>query len=145
MDTIKKSITIKAPKEKVWEILTNEPFRDIWMSEFSENSQVGGEYKEGEDLIFLDATGQGLKARVKKLTEYTLVELENIANIKNGIEDTSSSEFEAWKGTGDTYMLTDINGDTSLKIESSIPSGKEQMFTDLWNKALKKIKEIAEE
>lgn len=142
METIKKSVTIAAPKEKVWEILINEPFRDIWISEFSENSQVGGEYKTGADIIFLDATGEGLKSKVTALKEYELIKLENIASFKNGIEKNVE---DAWKGTGDTYMLSDINGDTILKIESSVPGHDAQLFSNLWTKALHKIKEISEE
>ena len=67
--TINKSIEIKAGRERVWQVLTQQPFLNEVLSIFMEGSTVKGEFKDGEEIIYLDPSGAGV---VGKVSEYKL-------------------------------------------------------------------------
>jgi uncharacterized protein YndB with AHSA1/START domain len=49
--TIKKTIEIKANKEKVWKVITEQPYLNEWNGAFMEGSVVKGEFREGAQII----------------------------------------------------------------------------------------------
>jgi hypothetical protein len=65
--------------------------------------------------------------------------------LSGGIEDYESSQATAVKGGRETYILTERNGITNLSIESDMGEEYFDMMSALWDKALEKIKKLAEE
>ena len=142
--TISKSIEIEAPKKKVWEVLLSPEYVNIWTSEFSEGSTVESDWRMGGTVIYKDKDGNGLKGRVtdKKSNELLRVEFEGV--LERGAENPDNDEFVMWKGCTDEYMLSERQGVTVLSVESEVPEEYFEPFGPLWDKSLRKIKQIAE-
>jgi uncharacterized protein YndB with AHSA1/START domain len=61
MQKINFSISINAPKEKVWKVLWNDDSYRKWTSAFAEGSYaVTDNWKEGTKVKFLDPKGSGM-------------------------------------------------------------------------------------
>ncbi len=142
--TIKKSIEIDAPKKKVWKVLSSPEYVNIWTSEFSEGSRVEGDLSIGGTVLYKDKEGNGLIGRVtdKKSNELLKVVFGGILN--GGVEDPESVEHGKWNGCADTYMLSERNDVTVLSIESEVPEEYFEPFIPLWDKSLRKIKQLSE-
>ncbi len=60
METKEFKISINAPKEKVWDVLWNDPFYRAWTSVFAEGSHAETDWKKGSKVLFLDNKGRGM-------------------------------------------------------------------------------------
>lgn len=141
--TINKAIEIKASKEKVWEVITQQPFLNEWTSAFMVGSTVKGEFKDGAQILYLDG-GMGV---VGKVTEYKLnqeLKIEIVAEIVNGEPDFNNPNSKKWEGCYDHYELTEKDGITTLILNSVFPAEYYNDFVPGWSKMLEKIKELAE-
>ncbi len=72
LQTIKKSITINAPREKVWEVLLQDKLTRLWYAEFSEGTKAETDWKEGSKVLFTDDTGSGMVGKVVAVKPTTL-------------------------------------------------------------------------
>lgn len=142
--TINKSIDISAPKESVWEVLFSPKFINIWSSEFSEGTHVEGYWKLGGTVFFKDKNGDGLKGRVIDNQYCSLLRVEFVGVLKNGVEDPENEELDMWKGCVDAYILTEKDGVTVLSIESEVPEKYFEPFKKPWDRSLRKIKQLSE-
>jgi uncharacterized protein YndB with AHSA1/START domain len=142
--TIKKSIEINTPKERVWEVLLNPRFVNTWVSEFSEGSQVEADWDVGGTVLYKDRDGNGLKARVADNRPNRLLKVVHEAILNHGVEDPESDDLPKWKGCREAYLLSEKSGVTTLSIESEVPEEYFEPFKPLWDKSLQKIKELAE-
>ncbi|MES2731590.1 MAG: SRPBCC domain-containing protein [Bacteroidota bacterium] len=142
--TIKKSISISAPKEKVWDILTNDKFTRIWYAEFSAGSHAETDWKVGSKAVFIDTNKSGMVGKViaSKPGEVLSVEYEGLINA--GIEDYESEDAKQVKGGRETYLLSEKDGITNLSIESGMTEQYFESMSLAWDKALQKIKDLSE-
>lgn len=143
-ETITKSIEINAPKEKVWNILLDDKFTRIWYSEFSEGSYVETDWKVGSKALFKDGSGHGLVSKVIDNKRNEVISIEHQAVIINGKENYESEEAKKWNGCKETYRLTGKNGNAVVTIEQEMPEDYLKSFLLMWDKALRKIKELSE-
>ena len=145
MQTIKKSIEIKAPKEKVWDVLLQDQFNRIWYAEFSEGTYAETDWQVGSKVVFSDHSGSGLlgKVVINQPAEVLSVEYQGMVN--NGTEDYESADAQAMKGVHETYRLVEKDGMTQLAIELDMGAEYFDFMSAAWEKALQKIKELAEE
>ena len=60
------------------------------------------------------------------------------------MEDFESDDAKGIKGSLETYKLSEMNGVTHLVIESDMGEDYFEKMSLAWNKALIKIKELAE-
>lgn len=142
-DKIEKSILINAPREKVWEVVTKQPGLGTWMKEFASDSRVEGNWEMGEKLIFTGDSGEGMQNEVVELVPNEITKLKPTALLKDGAPDPTQ-DISAFSDTED-YIFSEENGKTKLEIKSFSPEPSlTEMFNDLWDKALNKIKELAE-
>ena len=141
---IKKSIDIKAPKEKVWDILVKDEHTRKWYSAFHEGSHAVTDWKEGSKALFLDNADNGMLTRVitNKPGEELAVEYEGF--ILAGKEDFESEGAKALKGGIERYRLSGVNGSTNLDIESDMGEEWAANMEKQWDQALEKIKQMAE-
>jgi uncharacterized protein YndB with AHSA1/START domain len=148
--TIKKSIEINAPKEKVWNVLFTQPTASQWCGVFMGDSDShGGSVVEGDFslnnlMTFKDGKGDGMREKVVQLKPMELLRMQVVSSFQNGVEDTSSDEFKKWKDGYEEYVLSDKDGNTLVSIENKLPESYVDMFSTLWDKALAKVKELAE-
>ncbi|HYG14139.1 MAG TPA: SRPBCC domain-containing protein [Bacteroidia bacterium] len=144
MKTIKKSVEIKASKEKVWDILFDTEKSKAWYEAFMAGSHAEGNWTKDSLMLFKDAEGTGLAARVVEITPGELVDLQYEAVVYNGKLNYDDQEAQDWKGLHETYRVTGNGVATTLAIESGVPDRFFGSMDEAWDNAIKKIKELAE-
>ena len=142
--TIRKTITIKAPKELVWEAMLQDKYYQEWTAEFSEGSQVETDWELGSKAIFTDNTGNGIIARIVEKQPYKSIAVEFEGMVRQGKEDYESEEARQVKGSQESYLLTEENGSTRLDISSEMGEEYYEQMSQAWDRALQKLKHLAE-
>ena len=139
------SITIMAPKEKVWNTMLQQETYRIWTAEFGEGSYYEGSWEQGKKIRFLGADGSGgMTSVIAENKPYQFISIKHLGIVKNGIDDTESPEAKAWSGY-ENYTFAERGGSTELKVElSAIPAEFEQYMVDAWPKALARLKSLCE-
>lgn len=143
------SITINAPKEKVWHVmLDDEPYQE-WTAAFSEGSRYEGSWKKDSKMLFLGPdpeTGEegGMVSRIAENKPYEFLSIEHLGIIVDGVEDTTSEEATKWAPAFENYTFTDKDGMTELSVDMDVSDEYVESFTKMWTDALGRIKEIAE-
>jgi hypothetical protein len=140
---------INAPKETVWhKMLDVESYKE-WTAAFNPGSYYKGDWSQGSKMLFMGPdpeTGEegGMVSRVAESREYEFVSIEHLGILKNGVEDTTSEEARKWSPAFENYSFAEKDGGTELTIDMDVAEEYLQMFTDMWEKALVKLKEICE-
>lgn len=142
--TIKKSIDINAPKQQVWNILVEDEYTRDWYSEFSPGSHVETDWKEGGKAVFSDHTNCGMVAKIIANKPLEELAFEYTGFLKDGVEDYESEGAKAMKGGKEIYILKGENGTTHLDIASDMGDEWFDSMSVAWDKALQKVKQLAE-
>ena len=143
MKAIKNTIEINAPKEKVWQVLTNETYYLQWYALFCEGTTAITDWKEGSKIIFA-ANGMGLigKIAVYRPNEELLIEMTGI--LQNGVEDYDSPAAKNTLQANEHYLLTEKDGKTVLETSADIDEEYYEQTSASWDAAKEKIKQLAE-
>jgi uncharacterized protein YndB with AHSA1/START domain len=150
MNKLHFSITIKAPREKVWDTMLSQDTYQSWTEVFGPGSHYVGDWSLGGKILFLapDETGQmsGMIGRIKENQLYEYVSVEYIGVVLAGEEDTSSEEAMSVEGALENYTFKEMDGSTELRVDMEMDDGEEfvEMFQEIWPLALEKLKELAE-
>ena len=142
--TIKKSVNINAGSETVWDVLTNDRLTRIWYAAFSEGAHAETDWKEGSKAIFKDNAGFGLVGRVIKSMPNEVLSVEYTGVLTDGKEDYDSDLAKQVKGGREMYSITHKEGITRLDIASDMSEDSYDQMSQMWDKALVKIKQLAE-
>jgi hypothetical protein len=149
MQTRHYSITINAPKEKVWHTLLDEESYREWTSAFSEGSYYEGSWEKGSTIRFLGPdpeTGEigGMVSRIAENKPYEFISIEHQGIISNGVDDTTSEEAKKWAPAYENYTLTEKDGTTEFVVDIDVADEYADEFERMWATALPRLKEIAE-
>jgi uncharacterized protein YndB with AHSA1/START domain len=145
MEKMKFSVSINAPKEKVWQTLWNDASYRKWTSAFMEGSHaVTDNWKEGSKVLFVDPKGNGMVSTVAANKPNEFMSFKHLGEVKNGVEDTTSDKVKGWAGAMENYTLKGTNGKTELQVEMDINDEFKDYFVNTFPKALDKVKEEAE-
>lgn len=148
MERLNFSISIHAPREKVWNTMLGKDTYPIWTEVFSPGSHYVGDWNQGSKIHFLapGETGQmsGMVSRIKENRLYEYLSIEHLGFINNGEEDSSSEAVQNWAGAHENYFFKDIDGVTEVQVEMDTIEEYREMFEDDWPKALTKLKEMTE-
>ena len=145
MQKLNFSTSIKASKEKVWQTLWDDANYRKWTSAFTEGSYAETDnWKEGTDVKFLDPKGSGMISRVAAHRPNEYMSFEHLGEIKDGVEDRTSEKVKEWAGAKENYTIKEANGVTTLAVDTDITDEYKDMFTEMWPKALEKVKALAE-
>lgn len=138
--------TIKASREKVWNVLWDDATYRQWTSPFSEGSYAVSDWKEGSRIQFLSPSGDGMYAQIEKLVPWEFMSFRHLGEVKNGQEQPwhHHEQTEDWNGAHENYTLTDEDGNTRLVVELNSTDEFVEYFSEVFPKALAKVKEIAE-
>lgn len=143
-EMIKKTVKVNAPRETVWDVLVRDEYTRAWYSEFSEGSHAEGDWNVGGRISFLDGSGNGLVAKVVAKEPHERISIEHQSVIMDGKEAPDSEEAKKWRGCKENYTLSQEDGMTTLTVEQELPEDYLESIPDLWDKALLKVKELAE-
>ncbi|MBC8045460.1 MAG: SRPBCC domain-containing protein [Fimbriimonadaceae bacterium] len=139
------SITINAPKEKVWKVLWDDDTYRKWTGVFSEGSYAESDWKEGSKIKFLSPKGEGMYSVINKKIGNEFMSFKHLGVVKDGIEQPLDEETKKWSGAMEEYTLREENGITNLDVEMDITDEYKDYFKGTWPKALQKVKELVEE
>jgi uncharacterized protein YndB with AHSA1/START domain len=143
------NIEINASKEKVWDVLLGKETYPQWTKAFSEDSNVITDWQKGSKALFHDGNNKGMVSRIAENIPNEFLSIEHLGMYNNGVEDYESEHVKMWAGAKENYTLTNENGKTNLHIfmemdETEANKPMIDMFTDMWPKALAKVKELSE-
>ena len=138
------NITIKAPKEKLWNILWGNGTYEEWTAVFAQGPTADTDWQEGSKVLFHDGKGDGMIARIAKRRDNEFMGLQHLGMVIGGKEKTEGPEIDSWKGAEENYTLTEENGSTHLQVDMDITDDMLDYFDKIWPKALDKLKQMAE-
>ncbi len=138
------SISIEAPKEKVWDILWNSDTYPLWTSPFCEGSMVETDWQQGSKVKFLSPSGAGILSTIAENRSFEFMSFRHIGEIKDGIEDTESEAVKEWAGAMENYAILVKQNKTVLTVETDINEKYSDYFVPTWLKALEEVKKLAE-
>lgn len=146
MFNLKYSITINAPREKVWDIMLGDETYRQWTDVFSPGSYYQGDWSQGSRIVFVgpdpetDKEG-GMVARIKENRLHEYISIEQYAMISNGVEENFPGDGKIYEN----YTFSDKDGGTLVEVELiDLPDEYKGMFEESWPTALEKLKELAE-
>ncbi len=140
-----KSIDINASRENVWNSLFMPESFKQWGAEFSQGTEVITTWEEGSKVIFKDASNSGLVGTIIKNVPQEIMVIEYYGELKDDKEDAESPYAQEVKGAMETYILTEKEGRVYLAIECDMSEKYFDMMSEAWDRALVKIKTLAEE
>jgi uncharacterized protein YndB with AHSA1/START domain len=144
--TIDKSIEIDAPAATVWEVLTDKGQFLEWTKVFNPGgaSIMEGEFAPDAGVSFKDQDGTGLKGKVVDFTPAQSIRIEYVAEYFQGVESSDASREGSWIGSAEAYSVTEHEGRSTLHIHQTLPASDVSHFDQAWDRALDRIKELAE-
>ena len=149
MEKMHFSITIDAPKAKVWSTMLDDKTYRVWTEAFASGSHYVGDWSKGSKILFLGpdpTTGKigGMVSRIKENRLHEYIAIEHLGMVNDGKEDTTSEAVKGWAGALENYTFKEKNGKTEVLVDIDITDEFKEMFEGMWPKALQKLKELAE-
>lgn len=141
---IEKQIEIEAPRQAVWDVLTDDASYRRWTAEFAEGSHAVTDWQEGSPVRFLGPDETGLLGRVVAGRPPELLDIEYTGLVGAAGDDTESGQARTWAGSHETYRLTEAGGRTHLAISAPMEDAYYDDMTQAWDRALAVVKELAE-
>ncbi len=142
------STVIKAPKERVWHTMLDQDTYREWTKAFNEGSRYEGTWETGSEMRFVGVDEQGKEAggmysKIKEVRPYEFVSIEHLGVInEKGEIDTTSEAVKKWAPAFENYTLTEKEDGTGVVVEINVSDEWEDMFNQMWPKALGKLGEI---
>ena len=138
------SITINAPKEKVWDTMLNKETYDQWTAAFGHPGSFEGDWNEGSNIRFVAPNEkgemEGMYSRIKENRLHEFLSIEHLGVILNGKE----SEESNWAGALENYTFTEKDGATELTVDMDSDEELVDEFNKSWPLGLQKLKELSE-
>jgi len=145
MRTIRQTVSIQAPPERVWETLFSEATYPVWTAHFSPGSRAETDWQEGSRVAFTDESGSGLFGRIVRSERPAELEIEYDGILMNGEQDTESDDALMFRGSHERYVLAEDEGATTLEISCDMSDEYYDDMSAAWTKALDEVKRLAEE
>ncbi len=144
MEKLKFSIKINAPREKVYKMMLEDESYRKWTEAFYPGSYAETDWKKGSKAKFLSPEGDGMVSRIAENIPNEYVSIEHLGMIVKGVEDTTSEAVKPWAGAMENYTFRDSDGETEVLVDMDSDEEYSKMFSEMWPKALSKLKEISE-
>ncbi|MVT12416.1 SRPBCC family protein [Chitinophaga tropicalis] len=136
--------SINASRQHVWELLWGKDSYPEWTSVFAEGSHAETDWQKGSKVLFLDGQGRGMVSRVEENIPNEFMSFEHLGEVTDGKEDTVSEKVKQWAGAHENYTLRTVDGGTELVVDMDVAEEFEEMFSEVFPKALNKLKTMAE-
>lgn len=148
MQTIKHTISINAPRQKVWNIMLEDKTYRIWTHEFNPGSYYEGSWEKGKEIRFLGQNEKGLTdgmySRIKESIPNQFISIEHLGIITDGVVDTTSDKVKKWAPSFENYTFKDVGASTQVEVEMQVDEEYKSVFDEMWPKALKVLKKLCE-
>jgi ligand-binding SRPBCC domain-containing protein len=140
MKTLRFTIDIAAPKEKVWENLWSDVGYRKWTATFIEGSYAESNWEQGSRILFLSPKGNGMYSVIEEKIPFEKMTFKHLGEIQDGVE---KSRFEG--EILERYKLSEKNGTTTLVVDADTTDDFEKYLNDAFPKALQILKQVSEE
>ncbi|HLY26905.1 MAG TPA: SRPBCC domain-containing protein [Aggregatilineales bacterium] len=141
---VRQSITISAPAQVVWRVLTERELTSNWVREFSGSSgELVSDWKSGSPVLWRTAEG-------KVFVEGNVTAIEPFKLLRYTVFDTSGQRPPVGEKDGITFTLSEQGGQTRLSVTQGdfgkMPDGEKyyKMSVPVWERVLPTIKAVAE-
>ncbi|MDO9044972.1 MAG: hypothetical protein Q7U35_06665 [Methanobacteriaceae archaeon] len=136
MENQKFSITINAPKEKVWHTMLDLDTYKIWTEPFMPGSFYEWNWNQGIKMLFLapDDNGNisGMVSQIKESRPYEFLSIEPKGVVKDGKENTIGEEAKEWAGSFENYTFKEIDGKAELIVDLSAPEEIDEELSNIF-------------
>lgn len=139
------SISINAPRRKVWDAMLSPDGYRYWTAAFMEGSYFEGSWDKGSRIRFLAPNGDGMVAEIAENRLLEHVSIRHLGIVKDGADDTTSPEATAWAPAYENYTFSDEGRETRLTVDLDTVPAYEQYMRDTFPKALALLKRLCEE
>lgn len=144
MERLNYSISINAPRERVWKILWNDDTYPRWTEPFGPGGRAVTDWKEGGRIHFLAASDDGMYSSIERKEENAYMAFKHLGTVKNGVEQSADAS-QAWVGSEEAYTLTERNGGTELAVVVDVEQEEVAKFNDAFPQAFAIVKALAEQ
>lgn len=141
---VQKSISIQAPAERIWRVITDAQYNSIWLTALGKRSIAHTDWQEGSKAIFVDGSQTGLITRIREVRPFEKIRMQNVGIITNGKEDYTSDAAVESREFFEQYLLTPENGSVRVHVEVTVEDDFYNEVSDCWVNALEMIKKLAE-
>lgn len=142
--TLTFAVSIQCPRRVVWETMFDPEGYKVWTAAFCAGSNFSGSWEQGQRILFLAPSGDGMTAVIAENRRYEHVSIRHLGEIAGGVEDTTSDKVKAWAPAYETYTLADSPGGTEVTVSVDVLPEFEQYMSDTFPKALTALKELCE-
>jgi hypothetical protein len=145
METLEFTIKIKAPAEKVWNVLWDDETYKKWTSVFCEGSHTITDWNEGDKIHFMSPNGEGMYSVIETKTPNEYMAFKHIGEIKDFKELPLNEETKKWTGAMETYRLIPEEEFTSLIAQIDVVEKYLDYYKETFPNGLEKVKELSEQ
>jgi uncharacterized protein YndB with AHSA1/START domain len=138
------SISINAPKEKVWNAIWDDENYKAWTAAFATRSHAVTDWQEGSKVLFLDGKGDGMFCTIAKKIPNEFMSFKYNGEVKNNVEIPADEKTSPWVNGHENYTLKEADAVTTLDVEMTVTEDMMDYFTKTFPNALQLVKEIAE-
>jgi uncharacterized protein YndB with AHSA1/START domain len=139
---------INASRDKVWYNIVNEKPYMEWTAMFMPGSSFEGSWDKGAKIRFIarneEGKIEGMTSEIAENKPYDFISIRHLGVIQNGVEDKESEEVKKWTPSYENYTFIETGDKTRFVVDMDVEDSYAEMFSDMWPKALKKLKEISE-
>lgn len=137
-------VSIRAPRERVWDhMLGNAGYRH-WTAAFCEGSYFTGTWAAGAPMRFLSPGGDGMLAEIAEWRPPAFVSIRILGEVRQGVDDTTSDAVRAWAPAYENYRLDETPEGTHVCVTLDSAPAYEAYMRETYPKALQRLKALAE-
>jgi hypothetical protein len=144
METLDFKIKIKAPREKVWDVLWEDETYRKWTAAFCEGTYVETNWEEGGKIHFLNPNGEGMNSIIETKIPNEYMAFKHISGLKDFKEMPIDAETAQWTGSMETYRLTQEDGFTVLEAKVDTLEKYSDYFKTTFPSGLEVVKQLSE-
>lgn len=146
MEKVNFEIIINSPVENVWHKMLDLENYKLWTTVFEPTSTYEGSFTEGANINFISTEkNSGMSGFIKELREYEFVSIEYKGYLKDGELDLESPGAKEIVGSHENYSFEKLGeNETKVYVEMDMTPEFKEMMSEMWPKALLKLKEICE-
>lgn len=138
MKTLHYAITIRAPREVVWDTMLSPETYKQWTAAFCDGSYYEGSWEQGASIRFLGPSAEGMKAVIAENVHNQRISIRHLACFTKEKEDLITEPVY------ENYTFRDVAGGTELLVDMDCLEPYEAMFQDMWPRALQLLKSHCE-
>lgn len=151
MQKLQFRIEINAPVAKVYNLmlgLDNKQSYEDWTAAFNPTSTYEGSWSKGSKILFIGTAENGKRggivAEIAENIPNQFVSIHHRGILDGDQEITTGEMVELWASGFENYTFEDLGNSSHITIDVDIPEEYLEYMSEVWPKALSRLKELAE-